>query len=443
MYSAFKRHGMTRNRLDGLQIVLLGGVLMFLIGALIARVNPTGMSDFIQSYYAPRCLMQHCDPYQESQLFEVYKAEVQHMSSDPTKVKWLHEILLAPNIPTTMMLFVPLSLLPWNVAVTVWMVMIAASFFIAGYLIWRVCADSMPRYAAALVFLTFITSGVGLSIGNTASLVVGFCVIAAWCFINERFVWVGVICLALSLANKPHDAGFIWLYFLLAGGVGRKRALQTLAVTALIALPAALWISHAVPHWPQELSANLHTINSRGGQNDPGPDTGGAFGVMMMVNLQVIFSHIKDDPAFYNRATYLVCALPVVLWMVKSARARSTPAMAWYALAAIVPITMLLVYHRYYDCRLLLLTVPACVDLWQRRSPVRWYALAVTLAGIIITGDILWIVILHFTKYSHPSLEVAIIPAPIVIAVLGAFYLWVYLQRSGEESFLDAVAEAA
>jgi hypothetical protein len=434
---------MTRNRLDGLQIVLLGGVLMFLIGAIIARVNSYGMSDFIQSYYAPRCLMQHCDPYQESQLWAVYKAQVGTVPSDPAKLKWLHEILLAPNIPTTMMLFVPFSLLPWKVAVTAWMALIVASFFVAGYLVWRVCADAAPRYSAALVFLIFVTSGVGLSIGNTASLVVGFCVIAVWCFVNERFVWVGVMCLALSLANKPHDAGIIWLYFLLAGGVPRKRALQTLAVTALIALPAVLWIGHEVPHWPQELSANLHVINSRGGQNDPGPNSGGAFGVMMTVNLQVIFSRIKDDPGFYNPVVYLLCAVPLALWAIKTLRLRYSPAQAWYALAAAVPFAMLAVYNRFYDCRLLLLAVPACVDLWRKRSPVRWYALAVTLAGIIVTGDLLWIVVLHFTKYSGPSLHAAIIPAPIVIALLGVFYLWVYWKRSGQESFLDSTVDAA
>jgi hypothetical protein len=434
---------MTRNRRDGLQIVLLGGVLVFLIGAIIARVNHYGMSDFIQSYYAPRCLMQHHDPYQESQLWAVYSAEAKTLPTDPETLKWMHEILLAPNIPTTMMLFVPLSLLPWQVAVTVWMAMIVASFFIAGFLVWRVCAAAAPRYAAALVFLIFVTSGVGLSIGNTASLVVGFCVIAVWCFVNERFVWVGILCLALSLANKPHDAGVIWLYFLLAGGVARKRALQTLAVTALIALPAVLWMSQAVPHWPQELSANLHTISSRGGQNDPGPHSGGAFGVMMAVNLQVVFSHIKDDPGFYNPVTYLLCGVPLVLWMFKTVRLRYSPGQAWYALAAGVPFAMLAVYHRYYDCRLLLLAVPVCVDLWLKRSPVRWYALAVTLAAIIVTSDVLWIVVFHFTGYSLPSLQVGIMFAPIVIAVLGVFYLWVYWKRSGEESFLDVSVEAA
>jgi hypothetical protein len=101
---------MKRDRLDGLQIVLLGGVLAFLMSAIIARVNPYGMSDFRQFYYVSRCLIQHHDPYQESQLWAVYTAQVKTVPSDPKVLKWLHEILLCPNMPTTLLLMAPLEM---------------------------------------------------------------------------------------------------------------------------------------------------------------------------------------------------------------------------------------------------------------------------------------------------------------------------------------------
>ena len=41
------------------------------------------------------------------------------------------------------------------------------------------------------------------------------------------------MCLAISLMLKPHDAGLVWLYFLLAGGIYRKRALQALVADAI------------------------------------------------------------------------------------------------------------------------------------------------------------------------------------------------------------------
>ena len=420
---------MKRDRLDGLQIVIGGALLAFAMSAILAIANPYGMSDFKQFYYASRCLIEHHDPYQQSQIWAVYTAHVNSVPTDPKTLKWLHEILLCPNMPTTLVLMAPLALLPWKAAATAWLALIMAGFFAAGCLVWRESSFEAPKLAGAFVFLIFVNSVDGLSIANTAALVVGLCVIAAWCFVSERLIWAGVLCLAVSLAIKPHDAGIVWLYFLLAGARMRKRALLALAVTALIALPAVLWVSNGVPHWTQELSANLHAITARGGQDDPGPNSTGAFGLMMMVNLQVVFSRIKDDPAFYNSAAYLLCAAPLILWAVKTLRMRFAPRLAWYALAAGIPFAMLAVYHRCYDCRLLLVAVPACIDLWQSRSPSRWWALAAMLAGVIGTGDLLWIGVFQMTGYSRASLAAAVYAPPLAMAAVGVTFLWIYLRQ--------------
>ena len=112
-----------------------------------------------------------------------------------------------------------------------------------------------------------------LALGNLAGIVVSLCVVAVWCLLEERFVRAGVICLAISLALKPHDAALVWFYFLLVGGAYRKRALQTVVVVAALAVPAVLWASYVSPQWPQELRANLHALSAHGSVNDPGPDS--------------------------------------------------------------------------------------------------------------------------------------------------------------------------
>src|ERR1017187_6157574 len=103
--------------------------------------------------------------------------------------------------------------------------------------------------------------------GNAAGIVVSLCAVAVWCFLRERFVPAGVLCLAASLAIKPHDAGLVWLYFLLAGGVHRKRALQALLITAVLSVSALLWVSHVAPNWMQDWSANMASISATGGIN--------------------------------------------------------------------------------------------------------------------------------------------------------------------------------
>jgi hypothetical protein len=308
------------------------------------------------------------------------------------------------------------------------MLLTAGCFIAAAFAMWNLGAESAPRIYSLLIFLFLINSELLFSIGNNAGIVVGLSVIAAWCFLRERFVYAGILSMAVSLAMKPHDAGLIWLYFLLAGGVLRKRALQTLAVVALLAVPALLWMSHVAPHWPQELHSNIAMKMSRGGIDDPGPHSGGAFGVNMIISLQAILSRFRDDPGFYNPIAYLICAALLLPWLIKTLRSRFTSAMAWFALAAVVPLAMLPVYHRCYDARLLMLTVPACAMLWKKGGPAAWCALLLTLAAIVITGDIFWIAVFHFTGYSYQVASIGMFPAPLILLSLGIFYLWIYLR---------------
>ncbi len=431
---------MTNPRQDAFYLMLLGSIFFALVGFATQRISYLGMIDFKEFYSGARCLIEHHDPYRESDLGAVYHELANVLPYVPITAAWQRtNASLTPNFPTTFLLVAPFALLPWKLATAIWTLLTAASFILAAFLMWSLGAPFAPRLSSGLIFLLLINSEMLLALGNTAGLVVGLCVIAAWCFLRERFVLAGVLCMAVSLAMKPHDAGLIWLYFLLAGGVLRKRALQTLAVTALLAVPAILWISHVAPHWPLELHANLATITARGGLDDPGPSSGGAFGVNMIVCLQAIVSRFRDDPGFYNPISYLIVAALLAPWLIKTLRSRFTPALAWFALAAVVPLAMLPVYHRCYDARLLMLTVPACAMLWKKGGPAAWCALLLTLLAIVITGDIFWIAVFHFTDYSYNSALVGMIPAPLILLALGIFYLWIYLRRDPAAA-LDAAA---
>lgn len=419
---------MTNARQDGFYLLLLGSVFFALIGAATARLNYFGMDDFKLFYCASRCLIEHHDPYQANDLRAVYRAEGLEPLTDPRVAGWHNTEPATDNFPTTFLLVAPIAVLPWKLAEAVWMLLTAGCFIVASFAMWNLGAEFAPRIYSLLIFLFLINSELLLSLGNNAGIAVGLAVLAVWCFLRERFVFAGILCMAISLAMKPHDAGMIWLYFLLAGSVPRKRALQTLAAVVVLAVPALLWMSHVAPHWPQELHCNIVMKMSRGGIDDPGPNSGGAFGVNMIVCLQAIVSRFRDDPGFYNPVAYLICAALLLPWFFKTLRSRFSPALAWFALAAVVPLAMLPVYHRCYDARLLLLTVPACAMLWKKGGPMAWCALLLTLGGIVITGDIFWIAVFHFTGYSYRSALMGMIPAPLVLLALGIFYLWIYLR---------------
>ena len=145
-------------------------------------------------------------------------------------------------------------------------------------------------------------------------------------FFTERLAFAGVACLAVSLAIKPHDSAAVWLYFLIAGGAYRKRAVQSLIVVFVLGIIAAFWTYQVSPHWIPEIRSNLELVSARGGIADPGPagisnGTGGT-----IINLQTVFSVFRDDPRFYNPATWGVCVPLFVAWLIRTLRAGSSRA---------------------------------------------------------------------------------------------------------------------
>ena len=142
----------------------------------------------------------------------------------------------------------------------------------------------------------------------------------------------GILCLALSLAIKPHDAGLVWLYFLLAGGVYRKRALQTLLITAVLGLSAFLWVSHVAPHWMQDWQTNLATISAPGGINEPGPaplPAAAPSWSLICRQPSVFFATIH---ASIIRLSYLICGALLLAWAVRTLRSsfsRREPGLRW------------------------------------------------------------------------------------------------------------------
>jgi hypothetical protein len=249
---------------------------------------------------------------------------------------------------------------------------------------------------------------------------------------------VGILCLALSLVIKPHDTGLVWLYFLLAGGVYRKRAWQTLLTTVALSLPVVLWVWHVAPHWMQELHSNILANSAYGAINDPGFASSGGHGVDMLVSLQTVISFFRDDPRIYNPLSYLICAPLLIVWAFVTLRSRISPKRVWLALAAISALSMLPVYHRQLDTLLLLLTVPACAILWAEGGWIGRLALSVNIAAFVLTGDIFGGILLGVITHMHLPMSglcgqmlitVQVFPAPLILLIQGIFYLWVYVRR--------------
>ncbi len=427
---------MTKARLDGLYLMLLGSVVFLLLGGVLEQGAATKLVDFRVVYYPARCLLEHADPYMEADVLRVYHAEGADSPKDSEKVRQI--VTRYFYLPTAFAFTVPFALAPWWLAASIWMAITIASFLFSAFLIWNLAADRSPVLSGVMVGFFVANSELLIVTGNAAAIAISFCVIAVWCFVRDRFVLAGILCLAMGLALKPHDTGLVWLYLLLAGGVYRKRALQTLVAAVVLSLPALLWVWHVSPNWIQELNANIAAFAVHGGINDPGLASSGAHGLDMLISLQAVTGMFWDNPLVYNSVTYIMCVPLLLAWAFVTLRSRPTPRNLWLALAAIAALTMLPVYHRQNDAKLLLLTVPACAMLWAEGGAIGWLAIVANSAVFVLTGDLPWAILLAVINKLHLPASglsaqlaagVQILPAPLVLLVVGVFYLWVYARH--------------
>ena len=427
-------------RRDGLLMLLLGSIVFVVLGAALERVAPAPMVDFRVLYVPARCLMRHCDPYDQDQVLRVYQADGAYSSSDSAKDRQIVTQYLYP--PTAFSITVPFALLPWVPAEVLWTLVTVAALILASYLIWTPGANYAPILSGCLIGFMLANSELLVIKGMSAGIAISLCAIAVWCFHRERFVAAGILCLAISLALKPQDTGFVWLYLLLAGGVFRKRALQALVAAIAICLPSILWVWRISPHWMQELHANLVANAVHGGLSDPGLTSTAGHGLGMVISLQAFISVFWDNPHIYDPASHFVCGALLLVWAIITVRSRPTAARTWLALAAISALTMLPVYHRQYDAKLLLLSVPACAMLWAEGGLVRWLAVLLNSAAFVVTGDLSTAVFLGLVNSLHPSSAWAatlqtyaqVMPAPLILLAMSGFYLWAYARRHTHQS---------
>jgi hypothetical protein len=156
-----------------------------------------------------------------------------------------------------------------------------------------------------------------------------------------------------------------------------------------------------------------------------------------LISLQTVLSLLKDDAHFYNPATWLICAPLLLIWAVTVLRGKISEKNAWLALAAIAALSMLPLYHRQHDTRLLLLIIPAAAVLWAEGGPMARLALLLTAASAVLTAnftiqflaDLAYRLMLSTHGVTGQLLNLALIrPVPLILLITGTFYLWAYVR---------------
>ncbi|HEY1254366.1 MAG TPA: hypothetical protein VGF01_06270, partial [Terracidiphilus sp.] len=159
----------------------------------------------------------------------------------------------------------------------------------------------------------------------------------------------------------------------------------------------------------------------------------------MVIDLQAAIAIFHNDPRVYNFLSYLICGGMLLAAAVQILRKQFSPRSAWLALAAVSALTMLVTYHKPWDAKLLLLTIPACAMLSTEGKKIQWMALLVTASGLIFTGDIPLGILTVIADHQHlgttsflEKLKTVLLirPASMMLVVVAIFYLWMLLRRT-------------
>jgi hypothetical protein len=423
---------------DSIYLMVLGSIAFLLLGLVIIQVHHADLMDVRSAYISSRCFLHDCNPYQQSDLMRVYFASGGKLRADPQGAEIIQFETQNLYLPTSLAAIAPYALLPYELARFLWVLSIAAAYLLAAWLMWSVAADKSPLLSAALLAFYLANSG-SLIPGNVGALSLSLCVIAAWCFMSDRFVFAGVLCMAMSLALKPHESAVIWFFFLMLGGLYRRRALQSLLVLAIVAVPALLWIQHTSPHWIAELHANMQAHYAPGGIDDPGPTAALNRGSLVITDLQVIISFFVDKPSIYNPISYAICLALLAAIVLAIRKTQPSKERIWIGLAAVAALSMLPLYHRQYDAKLLILTLPAFALLWAQGGRIAKITLVVESIGLFLTADLPWAFFralitrlqLPTTGMSGQILIVVLsFPVPIALLLTCCHYTAMYRRRA-------------
>lgn len=363
--------------------IVLVGVLLFCIRGYHDERLVLHFRDFKEPYGGARCLLIKCDPYDSAQ---VHTAWHDAGGVDVEAIPVVPYSSLYP--PFSLAALTPLAALPLPLAHDIWEALIAVSFSVAVVLVALLTLEVGPSLLVSTLLAVFaVTSTIFLMLGQMSGVAIPWLVIGLFCVLQQRAAWLGIACLALASLIKPQETGFLVLYLAFANAFSRRVFAWVAVLCVVGALASIVWISSfpAGVDWFAELRANLHGAFLPGQVNSLAR---GRLGSMELIQLGGLFGAFDDQALFSKVGAAAVSGLLLLAWLIPVWRLRDTPGKHLLAVAAIACLTLLPVYHRQYDSRLLLLVFPAVAYLLaqsQQRTP-GYVMLGLVAAAVVMTS---------------------------------------------------------
>jgi hypothetical protein len=314
-------------------------------------------NDFVPAYAGARCLLAGCDPYRDS-------------------------FLLYP--PSILMAVFPLAFFSFRTAWVLWLVLSGGLFILAVHLVVALCPPAQRRLATVLGAVILAGSSQLLAVAQPSAPAIALTAIGGYCLIRGRMFWAGTAALALSLAIKPQIGGLLAIFWAVRGP-HRRHAMAAIAASVALLVAGILSVQSRPQsaQWASSLRTNLASAAAPGAIDDPGE----ADQASAILNLQTVTSVFSQNREIYNGAAYVVFAVLLAAWLAAETRLMRVtegPVRVLLSTGALAVLTLLPLYHRSYDSRLLLLTLPSALVVLERRR-VEGILLCILTASSIVS----------------------------------------------------------
>jgi hypothetical protein len=332
-----------------LWILLFAAAAEFVVRGPVRFLSwPAEWNDLSQNYTASKLWLQGQSPADPASFVALWKQQV-HSRLELSDVR-TH---LAPPL-AGLVVIAPIAAFPWKIAKVLWLVVLLIAF---GSTVWALSQvagfrrDDLSTVAFVGASLALAPFQTGMSSGNPTILVIGLCAVAIWAAHTRRDVAAGIL-FGMACSVKPQIGAFLVLYYL----VRRRWRLFFTAVSTTIGLTVVavvyLWLRGA--SWLQGYLNNARGFVSANNIDDFSTANPGRFN---LINLQVPMFSMTGHSSSANLLAFAIGACLICAWLYLTLKA-SQREPELLPLGAVSIISLLPVYHRFYDAALLV--VPLC-----------------------------------------------------------------------------------
>ena len=319
----------------------------------------TEFNDFLSPYIQANAWVRGLDPYSPETLLRLWPASAAHLGF-LTKEVADGSLTAKRGIPTaypitSLVLLAPFSLLSWTHAYGLWLAIHLVLFLTMSGTLVALAGVSYREPSAILLAagtLALAPFHTGIVTGNVALVAVELGVTGIWTARKYLDITTAVL-LAVSAGLKPQIGLCFLLYYL-----ARRRwrivgvALGGLALVAAFGL-LRLELSHTP--WLRNYLHDSHVLLETGILANFTAVNPTRFG---LINLQLVLYPIVGNVRAANGVAVTVGGFLLVMWLVGMRRTTDRADLELLDLSAIAVVSLLPVYHRFYDAALLVL--PLC-----------------------------------------------------------------------------------